>query len=78
MHRDLLHMARKQDGCLTMDVCGSVAVFDKFSFERGRWYHVAVVHSRHRMRYSSAVLYVDGLAVQVCGQREMFGLLSDL
>jgi hypothetical protein len=54
-----------QDGCLSVRVCGQMATFDKFVFEVEAWYHVAVVHVRHRMRYSAITLYVNGLPVQV-------------
>jgi hypothetical protein len=66
MVRHLLMFSRLlQDGCLSVRVCGQMATFDKFVFEAEAWYHIAVVHVRHRMRYSAITLYVNGLPVQV-------------
>ncbi|KNC75122.1 hypothetical protein SARC_12346, partial [Sphaeroforma arctica JP610] len=38
--------------------------FDKHKFRPNRWYHVGLVHSRIRLRASTATLYVNGLKVQ--------------
>lgn len=68
-----------QDKCLALEVCGQLAIFHKHAFELDEWYHIAVVHVRHRVRYSSAILYVNGVALQVRGQRlETFGTMNNM
>eukprot|EP01134_Creolimax_fragrantissima_P006171 CFRG6171T1 len=41
-----------------------VAEFNDHVFKTGVWYHVALVHSRSRLKSSVATLYVNGLKVQ--------------
>ena len=62
-----LHMGAYvgRDGHLILRTADSGVRFDNFTFVKGRWYHVALVHTRPRLKASMVTLFVDGLPLQV-------------
>lgn len=54
-----------RDGQLILRTADSGVRFDNFTFVKGRWYHVVLVHTRPRLKASMVTLFVDGLPVQV-------------